>query len=52
MYWSNILFTESDVLKVFSSLDSNKPCGPVGVSPAVLTHCAKEMAPSLVTFLI
>ena len=49
MYLSNILFTESDVLKVLSSLDCSKACGPDGVSPAVLKHCAKELAPSLVT---
>ena len=41
MYLSNILFTESDVLKVLSSLDGSKACGPDGVSPAVLKHCAK-----------
>ena len=41
MYLSNILFTESDVLKVLSSLDGSKACGPDGVSPAILKHCAK-----------
>ena len=49
MYLLNILFTESDVLKVLSSLDGSKACGRDGVSPAVLKHCAKELAPSLVT---
>ena len=49
MYLSNILFTESDVLKVLSSLDCSKACGPDGVSPAILKHCAKDLAPSLVT---
>ena len=49
MYLSNILFSESDVLKVLSSLDGSKACGPDGVSPAVLKHCAKELSPSLVT---
>ena len=49
MYLSNILFTESDVLKVLSSLDGSKACGLDGVSPAVIKDCAKELAPSLVT---
>ena len=49
MYLSNILFTESDVLKVLSSLDGSEACGPDVVSPAVLKQCAKEWAPSLVT---
>ena len=49
MYLSNILFTESDVLKMLSGLDGRKACGSDGVSPAVLKHCAKEFAPSLVT---
>ena len=46
MFLSNIFFTESDVLKVLSSLDGS---GPDGVSPAVLKQCAKELTPSLVT---
>ena len=49
MYLSNILSTQSDVLKVLSSLDGSKACGPDGMSPAVSKHCAKELAPSLVT---
>ena len=48
MYLSNILFTESD-LKVLSILDGSKACGLHGVSPAVLKHCVKELAYSLVT---
>ena len=47
MYLSNILFTESD-LKVLSILDGSKACGLHGVSPAVLKHCVKELASSLV----
>ena len=31
---------------MLSSLDGSKACGPDG---AVLKHCAKELAPSLVT---
>ena len=49
MFLSNIVFTESDVVKVLSSLDDSKACGPDGVSPAVLKQCAKELTPSLVT---
>ena len=34
---------------MLSSLDGSKACGPDGVSPAVLKHCANKLAPSLVT---
>ena len=34
---------------MLSSLDSSKACGPDGVSPAVLKHCAKELTPYFVT---
>ena len=36
---------------MLSSLDGSRTCGPDGVSPAVLKHCAEELAPSLVTLL-
>ena len=45
MFLSNIFFTESDVFKVLSSLDSSKACGPDVVSPAVSKQCAKELTP-------
>ena len=46
MFLSIIFLTESDVFKVLSNLDGSKACGPDGVSPAVLKHCAKELTPS------
>ncbi|KAM3863747.1 integrin alpha-IIb-like [Diretmus argenteus] len=39
------VITEEEVRKEFRKLDKRKAAGPDGVSPAVLSHCANQLAP-------
>ncbi|KAM3866909.1 uncharacterized protein ACN63O_008607 [Diretmus argenteus] len=42
---NSAFISEEEVRKEFRKLDKRKAAGPDGVSPAVLSHCANQLAP-------
>ena len=44
---SPIIFTQSGIQHLLSTLDVSKASGPDRVSPYILKHCAEELSPVL-----